>query len=391
MTEARPRVLIVSHDYAEAGLRRQLNAFARWFDVRFITPHRSTALVFSDHRAVGDSLTRIYPRLTLFGHQYWLRSATIGIREFRPDLVYITYDPWSAIFLQAVTASAVWAPQALVVSGAKKNTYRAYPGLRGRAKAALARLGISRTDHVIAASEMTAALFRRVHGVAADNISVVTRVGVDTGIFHPPGRTQRDRPLVVGYCGRLTEHKGVTDLVDAVESVRDRGTEVEIELLGAGDLRDSLASRASDPWLRVHDAVPSDDVAGFLRGLDVFVLPARVLEDHEEHDAHALLQALASGLPAIGTESGIIPEILDDPDDVIVPPGDSDALAAAIAELADQPDRRERLAVRGRRAAEERYSFERVAERYAEVFGSLLDRRMLPARAVQRSSAPGVR
>lgn len=370
----RPRVLIVSHDYAEAGLRRQVEAFARLLEVRFVTPRRAEVLVFPDHRTESDRLTRTYRRLSLFGHQYLMASPSLGMREHRPQLIYATYDPWSAVFWQVAVAAAAFAPRALLVSGVKKNTYRRYPGLRGRVKDALARVGVGRVDHLIAASSMTARLYERVHGVAAADISVAPRVGVDTNVFHPrPGGVRREGTLVVGYCGRLTEHKGVTDLVEAVAAVRDDGADVELELLGAGDLREPLVARARmTPWLRVRDAVPSDEVADFMRDLDLYVLPARVLPDHEEHDAHALLQALACGLPAIGTDSGIIPEVLDDPDEALVAPGDPDALAAAIAALAADPDRRERLAAHGRRVAEERYSLERVAARHAEIFERLL-------------------
>jgi glycosyltransferase involved in cell wall biosynthesis len=377
-TGARPRVLIVSHDYAEAGLRRQVDAFARLLDVRFVTPRRAEVLVFPDHLTAADRHTRTYRRLSLFGHQYLMLSPSLGLREHRPELIYATYDPWSAVFWQVVAAAAALAPRARIVSGVKKNTYRRYPGARGRAKDAVADAGMGRVDHFIAASEMTARLYERVHGVAATDISVAPRVGVDTGVFAPRERgVRREAPLVAGYCGRLSEHKGVLDLVDAVAAARAAGAGVELELLGAGELRETLAARArATSWLRVSDAVPSDEVAEFMRGLDLYVLPARVLPDHEEHDAHALLQALSCGLPAIGTVSGIIPEILDDPDDVLVGPGDPDALAAAIAGLAGDPDRRERLAARGRHAAAERYSLERVAARYAEIFSGLLaDRR----------------
>lgn len=375
------RVLIVSHDYAEAGLRRQVEAFARLLDVRFVTPRRAEVLVFPDHLTESDRHTSTYRRLSLFGHQYLMASTSLGMRQHRPQLIYATYDPWSAVFWQVAAAAAAFAPRALLVSGVKKNTYRRYPGARGRVKDAVARAGIGRADHFIAASRMTARLYERGHDVAATDISVATRVGVDIDVFRPRDRCdRREGPLVAGYCGRLAEHKGVLDLVDAVTAARADGVGIELELLGAGELRDDLAARArTTPWLRVRDAVPSDEVAGFMRGLDLYVLPARVLPDHEEHDAHALLQALSCGLPAIGAISGIIPEVLDDPDDVLVDPGDPDALAAAIAALAADSDRRERLAVRGRRAAEERYSLERVAAGHAEIFNRLLADRRLAA------------
>jgi len=384
-----PRVLLVSHDYAEAGLRRQVDAFATRLDVRFVTPRRAQALVFADHRPRLDERTRAYPRLSLFGHQYLMLTPTLGMREHRPELIYVTYDPWSAIFWQVVAEAMAFAPRAVLVCGVKKNTFRHYPGVRGRMKGAIARAGVGRIDHFVAASDMAARLYQRVHGVAGEDVSVVTRVGVDVDVFRPRGGGPRtDAALTVGYCGRLSEDKGVTDLVEAVAMARAGGAELELELLGAGALREALRERSRGClWLRVHDAVPSDQVAGFMRALDLYVLPARVLPDHEEHDAHALLQALSCGLPAIGTTSGIIPEVLDDPDDVLVAPGDPRALASALAALASDSDRRGRLAVRGRRVAEERYSLRRVADAHAAVFDRLLAARSAVAGAATPPSS----
>lgn len=377
VVRTRPRVMLVSHCYSEAGLRRQVDAFARYLDVVFVTPNRSEVLVFPEHRTATDHATRTvaYPRVSLFGDQYWLLSPSLGMRSFRPDLIYVTYDPWSAIFWQTLATASLFAPGAPVVCGIKKNTYRQYPGVRGAVKDSIARAGIRKADHFVAASGKAAELYQHVHGVPVNNISVATRVGVDTAVFERAGEAPAHGGVLIGYCGRLAEHKGVLDLVDAVRIVRARGAEVELSLLGAGELRERLMeiSRAN-PWLEVHDAVPSDQVADFLRQLDLYVLPSRVLPDHEEHDAHALLQAMSCGVPAVGTTSGIIPEILTGPDNALVEPGSPEALAGALIDLIDDPSRRARLAEAGRDAALDRYSLESVARSHAEIFTRFLGR-----------------
>jgi glycosyltransferase involved in cell wall biosynthesis len=120
---------------------------------------------------------------------------------------------------------------------------------------------------------------------------------------------------------------------------------------------------SSRPWLSVSGPVAPDDVADFLRTLDIYVLPARNLSDHEEHDAHALLQAMSVGLPCIGTTSGIVPEILGSDGKIGILVGDSsvDDLSSEIRKLALDVEARRRLGIEARARTLERYSLEYVA------------------------------
>ena len=108
-----------------------------------------------------------------------------------------------------------------------------------------------------------------------------------------------------------------------------------------------------------------------MRGLDAFVAPSRVELDHEEHDGHAALQALACGLPTIGARSGILNEILADDVGLLVGPGDAGDLAAAIARLGGDPELRGRLGNVGRAKAVAEYSIERYVEDRTEIYDGL--------------------
>jgi hypothetical protein len=198
-----------------------------------------------------DDYLATYRRVPLSEWQFLLATPTMGIREFRPDLVHIDYDPWSAIFWQTRIITALFARGTPVISGAKKNTFRRLPGIIGTVKRWLARCGIRITTRIEAASNMTAKMYQREFGVRPDRISVVTHAGVDTNLFEPCDRPPSDSDwLVVGYCGQFSEHKGVLTLFEATKLARSRGVRVRLEMLGKGPMRSALLESGRDsPWL----------------------------------------------------------------------------------------------------------------------------------------------
>jgi glycosyltransferase involved in cell wall biosynthesis len=257
----------------------------------------------------------------------------------------------------------------------KKNTYRRYPGLRGRLKRWVAAMGIERVDRFICASDMTARLYQREFGVERDRLTVATHIGVDTDAFRPaPGSLDRGDGSVVGYCGRLAVDKGITDLLEAVAICRSRsGLDVRLLLLGAGPLHGHLASYVlGHRWLEVLPPVPNHRVHEFLSVIDVFALPSRVLPDHEEHDAHALTEALAAGVPTVGTRSGIIPELLGDGTGFLVEPEDPRELAESLRRLLTSRKLQAELGERGRAKAIRCFALARVARERVSVYRSVL-------------------
>ena len=371
----RPKVLLVAHAFSPEGPRRQLDELGKLVELRVVAPPiwKSIPWPTSD-RLEADGQVVTYRRISLFGFQYLLLTVTMGIRQCRPDLIHIDYDPWSAIFWQSRILASLFARGTPIILSAKKNTFRRYKGVFGILKPWLARRGLSLTSRIEAASEMTALMYQREFGVPSERISVVTHMGVDTNLFAPRDSDhQGPGQLSVGYCGQYSKHKGVDVLVEAVRLARQRGANIRLELLGEGPMRSELLSqdRAHD-WLTVRGPVHHDDVARFMSGLDIYVLPAVVLPDHEEHDAHAMLQAMACGVPVIGTRSGIIPEILGQDLGIVVQPSDPRGLADAIVELAGDPARREALSKASSARIRARYSLTAVAERRAAVYSEVL-------------------
>jgi glycosyltransferase involved in cell wall biosynthesis len=278
------------------------------------------------------------------------------------------------MFLQAYVCRLLFCPNTKLVCTVKKNTYRQYPGLIGWLKNAWARFGLRHTDHIIAVSEKVIRLFREDLKVPAHRISKCRQLGVDTSFFKPAGERNAAQTAVIGYCGRLDRDKGVMDLIDAVGSIRERAKfAVRLELMGSGTLAKGLEtlSRQTD-WMRILPAISNAEVAAFLQKLDVFVLPSHVLPDHQEHDAHALMEAMSVGLATVGTRTGIIPEMLGDGAGVLVDPEEPHELAAALLELVNDPESRQRLGQRGREKAEREFALDVVARRKAKIFKELV-------------------
>ncbi len=158
-----------------------------------------------------------------------------------------------------------------------------------------------------------------------------------------------DGYLLAATVAIFREGKGHDDLLTAAALLGD--TPVRFVLAGSGPEEARLRARVAAEGLagRVVFAGFREDVAGLLAAADLVVHPS-----HADALPTALIHALAAGVPAVATRVGGIPEIVGDDAGVLVPPANPAALAAAIRDLATDPQRRHRMgeAARARFAAD---------------------------------------
>ncbi len=204
--------------------------------------------------------------------------------------------------------------------------------------------------------------------------------GVDTERFHP-GRTalreMMDIPAedaVIGFVGRLTRDKGVPELLMAFDAILDIHPQCWLLLVGWFDASDDeldghwKAHIADHPRIRHTGFVAN--VEEYYRAMDFFVLPT-----HREGFPNAVLEAAASGLAAITTEStgardAVLPEITG----FVVPPENPAAITeAALLLLKDEP-RRRKMGEAARAWAVERFSQKAVLGLAVEFYRKLIER-----------------
>jgi glycosyltransferase involved in cell wall biosynthesis len=106
--------------------------------------------------------------------------------------------------------------------------------------------------------------------------------------------------------------------------------------------------------------------------MSVLVLPSLTTPTWKEQFGHVLVEAMACGVPVIGSDSGAIPEVIGDAG-LIVPEGNVDALADAIQSLISAPALRVDLAARGRSRVQAEYTNDSVARRLAAFWEGVIE------------------
>jgi glycosyltransferase involved in cell wall biosynthesis len=189
---------------------------------------------------------------------------------------------------------------------------------------------------------------------AAERPVLRERMGLDRHAF------------VFGYAGRLVAHKGVEVIARAALKLLARRPEAHFVLLGrspAGgpDVLGEMKARFAEAGLagRAHFPGYKDEPLPWIAGFDA-ALAASIFPDP---CPLTVLEALALGVPVVGSRIGGIPELVEDGvDGVLLEPGDDEALAEALAGLAAQPDRRRAMARAARAAAVARFDSRRMIE-----------------------------
>jgi glycosyltransferase involved in cell wall biosynthesis len=202
--------------------------------------------------------------------------------------------------------------------------------------------------------------------------------GVDLSRFRPSarGRARRSGTVRCLAVARLVERKGIADLIQAI-ALLERGR-YQLEIVGTGPDEHRLKELARllgvDRYVMFAGAVDRGAIPGRYRDADIFTLAPR-----EEAFGNVFAEALASGLPVVGSTVGGIPELVEHgKNGFLVPPREPIALAAAIRLLADDPDIRARIGRWNRAQAEANLSWARVTTRYLSVYNGVL--RRAPAR-----------
>src|SRR5712691_4797457 len=202
---------------------------------------------------------------------------------------------------------------------------------------------------------------------------VVTHCGVDEAVFRPRGRAPAGGFTVLCVAS-LDPVKGHRHLVEAIGLLGD--LDLVCLCVGGGPLRERIEAQIAEQGLaeRVLLLGPKErrEVVELLREADLFIT-ASVLTPQGDREGIpvALMEAMATGLPVVASRISGIPELVDDGrSGLLVPPGDAEALAAAIRRLHDDPALRERLGAAARERIQAGFDLRRNAAAVAARFAA---------------------
>jgi len=222
-------------------------------------------------------------------------------------------------------------------------------------------------------------------GVAPASKFAVIRLGIELGErvgADDDARKETRRMIglaqdafVIGWVGRMTAVKRTDDVVRTLRKLVDRGVDAYLCLVGDGPDREHLERYAHELGVikRCLFVGYQDDVSRYYNAFDVLILPSV-----NEGTPVSVIEALAAGRPAVATRVGGVPDVVrDGVDGFLVAPGDADALAERLAELAADPERRARMGAAGRARVLERYAVARLVDDVDRLYRELLKDRNL--------------
>ena len=361
------RVLIVSKILVVAAYRRKLDEIAAQPGVERLVAVTGPEWQEPDGRTVrfepngqGSYDLRVEP-LWLNGSYHlflWPRLGRV-LRELKPDLVHIDEEPYNL-----ATAHATW----LARRSRTKSIFFTWQNLLRRYPPPFSwfeRNVYAQAAYAIAGSTEALSVLRT-KGYRGRG-AVIPQFGVDPELFSPLA-TPPDGTPVIGFISRLVEEKGVLVLLDALAGLSGRW---RLHVVGSGPLELAAKRRAEQHGLadRVtwERGIRSTQVPERLRTFTLLAQPSLTRRHWKEQFGRAVMEAMACGVPVVGSASAEIPNVIGNAG-LVVPEGNPAALRQAIARLLADSGLRGELARRGRERVLECFTHRRIAEQTVAIY-----------------------
>ncbi len=236
------------------------------------------------------------------------------------------------------------------------------------------------TDRIITISPAQRADIVERFRIADAARTVVVPLGLDLApLLESGARPLREElgigadALVFGYVGRLVPIKDLPTLVRAFARARQQVPTAHLLIVGDGPARAEMEPLVETLGIgaSVHLAGWRDDLTRVYATIDVAVLSSR-----NEGTPVALIEAMAAGRPVVATAVGGVADVVQDGETGwLVPPGDVDAMAAAMVRLAGDAAARARMGALGRERVRARYFYDRLVDDIQALYVQALDER----------------
>lgn len=299
-------------------------------------------------------------------HLHYYPSLGKELARIRPHVLHMDEEPYNLATWLGLRAAQRLGIPALFFTW--QNISRRYPLPFRRFE----RDNYRWAAHALAGSEDAAAVLRQKGCTAC--ITVLPQFGVDPVLFSPAQDTRPpEAQFHIGYAGGLLPEKGPDLLLRACAGLRG---EWVLHLAGGGSERAALQALAHElgvaERVRFAGRLAGAQMPDFYRRLDAFALPSRTTPTWKEQFGRVLIEAMACGVPVVGSDSGEIPHVVGD-EGLIFAEGDVDALRVQLQRLADDAALRARLGERGRARVLARYTMARIAQETVAVYEQVVE------------------
>ena len=361
------RVLMISKACLVGTYQRKLEEIARFPDVELMVAvppsWRDGSHLTRLERTHTAGYKLVVEPIVLDGnfHLHFYPHLGRRLRAFAPDVVHVDEEPYNLATFHALRLAKSAGARVLWFTWQNLNRRYLFPFRL------IERYNLRHADYGIAGSAGAATVWRE-KGYTGP-LAIIPQFGVDPDIFTPrPSERDPARGFLIGYAGRLVPEKGIDLLLETVGGMD--GT-WRLAIVGAGPEQDRLKSLTHrlDLTGRVffEGYLPALRLPAFYRELDVLVLPSRSRSNWVEQFGRVLIEAMACGVPVIGSDCGEIPKVVGDAG-LIFPEGDRQALQECLMRLMRDPNLWADLARRGRERVLAHFTQAQVAAQTVAVY-----------------------
>jgi glycosyltransferase involved in cell wall biosynthesis len=304
------------------------------------------------------------------------------LRQFRPQIIQVEQGAKALGYAQLITLNKLMRLKA-------KNLFFTWWNLPYDLKFPLSLLEAYnlRNTHGLIAGNQDGARVLQQHGYQGP-VKVMPQLGVDESRFRPQPQPELRSQLkiqptdfVVGFVGRFVEEKGLLTLGLALAGLQRYSW--KWLLLGRGPLQPVLMEKAAEWGIKDRliwvESVPHDEVPRYVNLMNTLVLPSETNNQFKtltatgwkEQFGHVLIEAMASKVPVIGSDSGEIPYVIENAG-LVFPEGDVAALQTCLRQLMEQPESSQKLAQLGYERAMNQYTNQALAKQLLDFYKQLL-------------------
>lgn len=381
------KLLVVGHTYITAFAQAKYVAMKHLspeLQLRLVVPHEVSHVFMMYrpelHKGLDPEEVVVLPSRINHSHMTRIlqpaRFAAL-LRAFNPDHIHIEEDPHSLVGIETVFLARRLCRRATVSLFIWDNLARTPRFPLNVIKTAFTRYSLSHCGLVVCGNTEAQSLLSEIKHYAGPSL-VLPQIGLDPDDYGGPLPHDLPEPLakqdeipVIGFLGRLLPEKGVLLLLEALS--RLLSLRWKVLFVGDGVLKGEICTRWKSilgERLIYLDAIPHRTVSGYMRRLDIFVLPSYGIPTWKEQFGLALAQAMMAGVACIGSSSGAIPEVLG-PGGLIFKERDVDDLERALKRMLESEVLRKELGDKARGFAMQRYTNAVVATGYLTAFENL--------------------
>ena len=303
---------------------------------------------------------------------YYKRGIAQHFKHFQPDIIHLEEEAWSLNAWQTIRLKRKFSPDSRFIF----RTSLSIPSKQrfGPLPVWIEKHVFRETDIAFPLSENAGKILKQ-RGYNGAQIPFPN--GVDISLFQKQDVSELKQSLglsdcfVIGYVGRLLKMKGVDTLIEAAANL---GFPFKLLIVGSGEDKSIFQELATQlhiankiVWI---NAVPPEEVPNYINCMDTLVLPSRTTPDWVEFFGRVLIEGMACEVPVIGSDSGEIPQVIDDAG-LVYPEGEAEVLTQKIKQIKSNTTLQESLLNKGLERVQH-FTWETIAERTYQVYQQLI-------------------